>query len=148
MGAMGYRMAGAALLLLSLCILPARAHEPGAAHGGGAHGNDAAAMQAQHERMARLEEAARSLTNAVIHGDIQGAREAATRIVDGLKGHEKDVPHKNRGRIAEFHKLHVELGKRAVAVRKALDAKNLPGAAVAYGRVLETCATCHGTFRD
>lgn len=139
----------ASALLVIVLLVPARGHgpaphkeEPHPPSGGGE------AMKAQHERMARFQEAARKLTEALILSDRKNADDAATLLVRSLAGHENDVPHKNRSRSKEFHGLFVELGKRTEALRADLSAGKLPKAAGSYGRVLEICISCHMKFRD
>lgn len=111
--------------------------------GGGGH-----SMNAQHERMANFREGADMLCNAIIHGAGRMALDGAEKIEHSLAGHEGDVPHKNRSRAKEFHGLFAELGKRTLHLKKELRSGDLARGAVLYGRVLETCATCHGKFRD
>ena len=106
------------------------------------------AMKAQHERMARFQDAARRLTEALVLSDRKSADDAAALLVRSLAGHENDVPHKNRSRSKEYHGLFVELGKRAAMLRADLSAGKFPKAAGSYGRVLEACASCHMNFRD
>ncbi|NNG47104.1 MAG: cytochrome c, partial [Deltaproteobacteria bacterium] len=48
----------------------------------------------------------------------------------------------------EFQQLYGELGKRAENLKAAVETDDLPRSAVAYGRILEVCATCHVKFRD
>lgn len=127
---------------------PAVGHAPAA--GKDAHhaaGGDNA-MQAQHERMARFQDAARKLTEAIVVGDRAGGAAAAALLARSLEGHENDVPHRNRARSKEFHGLFAELGKRTETLRGALAAGDLKKSAAAYGRVLEVCVSCHAKFRD
>lgn len=112
------------------------------------HSMSEEAMKAQHERMANFKEAAGMLSDAIIHNMMKMAREGAEKLEQSLKGHEQDMPHKNRSRAKEFHGLYVELGKRTENLKKAIREDDLPKAAVAYGRILEVCASCHGKFRD
>jgi len=126
---------------------------PAASHGPGGHakpvtGSGDDAMKAQHERMVNFEKAADMLSDAIIHGAGKMALDAAEMLETSLQGHERDIPHKNRSREKEFHGLFVELGKRTEKLKAASRADDLPKAAVAYGRILETCATCHRKFRD
>ena len=114
----------------------------------GDHSMSEEAMKAQHERMANFKEAADMLSNAIIHGSGKMAHEGAEKLEQSLKGHEGDMPHKNRSRAKEFSGLYVELGKRTEKLKAAIQADGLPKAAVAYGRILEVCASCHGKFRD
>src|SRR3972149_6239454 len=78
------------------------------------------------------------------HADHEGGE----KLDRSLDGHEKDMPHKNRARVKEFHRLYVELGKRTGNLKAAIKADDLPRSAVAYGRILEICAACHRKFRD
>lgn len=137
-----------ALVVIVLSV-PARSHGPDP-HKEQSHtpGGGAEAMKAQHERMARFQEAARKLTEALILSDRKSADEAAAMLARSLAGHENDVPHKNRSRSREYHGLFVELGKRTETLRADLSAGKFPKAAGSYGRVLEVCASCHVKFRD
>jgi cytochrome c556 len=127
---------------------PAAAHGPSGHHETAAAAQGEEAMKAQHERMGNFEEAMVALGEAVIHGNKTGAGEHASRLTEALRGHEKDVPHKNVSRTKEFQALYGELQKRTA--RLAGDAKtgNLQKTSLAYGRVLEVCASCHAKFRD
>ena len=127
--------------------VPATSHGP-AEHKEGTHADHEVAMKAQHERMAIFKEAAEMLADAIIHNAPKLARDGAEKLVRSLEGHEGDVPHKNRSRVKEFHRLYVELGKRTEKLKAAIQADDLPRSAVAYGRILEICATCHRKFRD
>ncbi|MEK6778795.1 MAG: hypothetical protein AABY80_03920 [Candidatus Deferrimicrobiota bacterium] len=42
----------------------------------------------------------------------------------------------------------MEMEKRAKGLQATLQAGDLPKAGIAYGRILEVCASCHGKFRD
>ena len=106
------------------------------------------AMKAQHERMANFKEAADMISNAIIHSAPQLAHDGAEKLNRALEGHESSMPHKNRSHVKEFHRLFVELGKRTENLKSAIKADDLPKSAVAYGRILEVCATCHRKFRD
>ncbi|MBK5095592.1 MAG: cytochrome c [Deltaproteobacteria bacterium] len=106
------------------------------------------AMKAQHERMANFKEAADMISNAIIHSAPQLAHDGAEKLNRALEGHESSMPHKNRSHVKEFHRLFVELGKRTEKLKSAIKADDLPKSAVAYGRILEICATCHMKFRD
>ena len=132
-----------------LVPIPAGSHGP-VPHGDGPQRRSGGEedMKAQHERMARFREAARTLNDALVAGDRKGAGEAAGAILGALAGHESDSPHRNRGRSKEFHRLFVELEKRTESMRSRLATGPFPKAAAAYGRVLETCVACHVTFRD
>jgi cytochrome c556 len=105
-------------------------------------------MKAQHERMAIFKEAAGMLSDAIIHNSPKLAQEGAEKLDRSLEGRERDVPHKNRSQIKEFHRLYDELEKRTEKLKAAIKADDLPRSAVAYGRILEVCATCHRKFRD
>jgi hypothetical protein len=106
------------------------------------------AMKAQHERMANFQEVANILPNAIIHSAPHLAHDGAEKLERALKGHEGDMPHKNRAHAKEFHQLYVELGNRTKTLKEAARDEDLPAAAVTYGRILEVCATCHKKFRD
>ncbi|GAB4364865.1 MAG: hypothetical protein Kow00128_06940 [Deltaproteobacteria bacterium] len=126
---------------------------PGISHGPSGHPEkeqhmDKEKMKAQHERMGNFREAAESIFNAIVYSSGRMAQEGAEKLEKSLAGHETDMPHKNRSRAKEFHGLFVELGKRTTKLKKAIADNDLPKAAVAYGRILETCTTCHGIFRD
>lgn len=127
--------------------VPAASHGP-SEHKEGTHTGTEETMKAQHERMANFKEAADMLSNAIIHGSGKMAHEGAEKLAQSLQGHERDIPHKNRSREKEFHGLFVELGKRTEKLKAEIRADDLPKSAVAYGRILETCAVCHGKFRD
>ena len=141
-------MLASALVVMVLSV-PARSHGP-VPHKEAPHAPSGAedAMKAQHERMARFQEAARKLTEALVLSDRKSADDAAALLARSLAGHENDVPHKNRARSKEYHGLFVELGKRTETLRADLSAGKLPRAAGSYGRVLEVCASCHMKFRD
>ena len=126
---------------------------PAASHGPSGHGEapqpgSQAAMKAQHERMENFQEAAETLSEAIIHNRMKMAHEGAEQLEKSLAGHERDMPHKNRSRAKEFQRYYVELGKRTAKLKAELRTDDLPKAAVAFGRILETCAACHRTFRD
>ncbi|MCL5966844.1 MAG: cytochrome c [Deltaproteobacteria bacterium] len=123
-------------------------HGPAEDRGKEIEGHGGEAMTAQHERMRHFKEAMELLPDAIIRGDAKTAGEGAEKLARSIQGHEKDVPHKNRARRKEFHGLYVELGKRTGNLRAAIRANDLPRAGAAYGKVLETCAACHRTFRD
>ncbi|MDH3237495.1 MAG: hypothetical protein OEM42_09615 [Deltaproteobacteria bacterium] len=53
-----------------------------------------------------------------------------------------------QGNAKEFQWLYAELGKRTEDLKAAVKESDLPKSAVAYGRGLEICATCHKKFRD
>lgn len=139
------KVAGVAAMLW---IAVAAASHGSSEHKGGAHSGSEETMKAQHERMANFKEAADMISNGIIHGAGKMVLEGAEKIDLSLQGHERDIPHKNRSRAKEFHGLFVELGKRTERLQAAIRANDFPKSAVAFGRVLETCATCHGIFRD
>jgi cytochrome c556 len=128
--------------------LPAKTHGPPEKGVTTRHGAREEAMKAQHERMTDFKEAADMLSNAIIHSATKLAREGTEKLGQSLEGHERDVPHKNLSDIKEFQGLYGELGKRAENLKAAIEADDLPRSAVAYGRILEVCVTCHGKFRD
>ncbi|MDP2658747.1 MAG: hypothetical protein Q8O78_10080 [Candidatus Deferrimicrobium sp.] len=127
---------------------PAAAHGPSGHHETATAVHDEDAMKAQHGRMGKFEEAMVALGKAVIHGDKTEAGKHASRLTEALGGHEKDVPHKNVSRIKEFQAFYGEMNRRAVKLAADAGTGNLRKTALAYGRVLEACATCHTTFRD
>ena len=135
------------LAVMLLFAAPAKPQGP-SEHKGGGHAGTEETMKAQHERMSNFKEAADMLSNAIIHGAGKMALEGAEKLETSLQGHERDMPHKNRSRTKEFHGLYMELGKRTEKLKAAIQADDLPKAAVAYGRVLEICAACHKKFRD
>lgn len=110
--------------------------------------HDDYAMKAQHERMTLFKVAMDRIAEAIISSDGKGAAEGAEKLALSIKGHEKDAPHKNRARLKEFHGLFVTLEKRTAALKTAILANDMPKAGAAYGKVLETCASCHRIFRD
>lgn len=132
--------------LLAFAAVPAAADEPHGNHGG--HGPASGAMAAQHERMAHFSEAARSLTDAFILGNVGLAGESAEKLEKSIVGHETDMPHKRRAAAREFHGLYIELGKRVGRLRADIRARKLSAAAASYGRILASCVECHGKFRD
>lgn len=111
-------------------------------------GHGEAAMESQHERMAQFRKAAGTISDGIILSSGKMVSEGAEIIEKSLEGHEKAIPHKNRSREKEFHGLFAELGKRTEKLKAAIRANDLPKSAVAFGRILETCAACHGKFRD
>src|SRR3990170_1633300 len=127
--------------------VPATSHGP-AEHKEGTHADHEVAMKSQHERMANFKEAAEMLADAIIHNAPKLAHDGAEKLDRSLDGHEKDMPHKNRARVKQFHRLYIELGKRTGNLKAAIKAEDLPRSAVAYGRILEICAACHRKFRD
>ena len=117
-------------------------------HMGGAHRQMEEAMKAQHERMANFHEAAEMLLSAIVYSALKPALEAAEKLERSMAGHESDMPHKNREQAKEFQGLYSAMGKRTANLKAAIQANDLPESAAAYGRVLQTCATCHRKFRD
>jgi len=137
------------LLVASLAIgFPAAAHGPSGHHETSTTTQDEVTMKAQHERMGNFEETMVALGKAVIHGDKPGAGKHASRLAEALRGHEKDVPHKNVSRIKEFQALYGEMKKRAVKLATDAGTGNLQNTSLSYGRVLEVCTSCHAKFRD
>ena len=139
------------LVSLALCLFlpfPAACYGSGEHKGAPHHMENMDAMKAQHERMANFKEAADMISNAIIHSAPQLAQDGAEKLDRALEGHESGMPHKNRSHVKEFHRLFVELGKRTEKLKSAIKADDLPKSAVAYGRILEVCATCHKKFRD
>jgi cytochrome c556 len=137
------------LVVASLAIgFPVAAHGPSGHHETATEAQNEEAMKAQHERMGNFEEAMVALGKTVIHGDKPDAEKHAGRLTEALQGHEKDVPHKNVSRIKEFQALYGEMKKRAVKLAADAGTGNLQKTSLAYGRVLEVCASCHAKFRD
>ncbi|TFG59730.1 MAG: hypothetical protein E4H29_03780 [Deltaproteobacteria bacterium] len=137
------------LVVASLAIgFPAAAHEPSGHHETAMAAQDKDAMKAQHERMGNFKAAMVALGEAVIYGNKTGAGEHASRLTETLRGHEKDVPHKNVSRTKEFQAFYGELQKRAAKLAADAGAGNLQKTSLAYGRVLEACTSCHAKFRD
>jgi Cytochrome C' len=137
------------LVVASLAIgFPAAAHGPSSHHETATAARDENAMKAQHQRMGNFEEAMLALGKSVIHGDKSDAEKHASRLTDALRGHEKDVPHKNVSRIKEFQAFYGELKKRTVKLAADAGTGNLQNTSLAYGRVLEACVSCHTKFRD
>ncbi|MGE5285562.1 MAG: cytochrome c [Actinomycetota bacterium] len=137
------------LVVASLAVgFPAAAHGPSGHHETAMRAQDAEAMKAQHERMGYFEEAMVSLGKAVILSDKPGAGKYTSRLSEALKGHEKDVPHKNIARIREFQAYYAELRKRTATLAGAAKTGDLQKTALSYGRVLEVCVSCHAKFRD
>lgn len=137
------------LVVAALAIgFPAAADGPSGHHETATAAQGEQAMKAQHERMGKFRTAMVALGEAVIHGNKAAAGEQASRMTEALRGHEKDIPHKNVSRTKEFQAFYGELKKRTAKL--AADAKtgNLPKTSLAYGRVLEVCASCHAKFRD
>ena len=133
---------------LLLCSSLAGGHGPSPHKAAEEHSMSEEAMKAQHERMANFKKAADMVFDAIVHGAAKLAGEGADLLDESLKGHEQDVPHKNRSRAKEFQGLYVELGKRTKQLKAAVRAEDIPKSAVAYGRTLEICAACHRKFRD
>jgi cytochrome c556 len=137
------------LVVASLAIgFPAAAHGPSGHHETATAEQNEEAMNAQHARMRNFEEAMVSLGEAVIHGDKSDAGKHAERLSEALGGHEKDVPHKNVTQIKEFRAFYGEMEKRALKLVADADTGNLQKTSLAYGRVLEVCASCHAKFWD
>jgi len=137
------------LVLATLAIgFPAAAHGPSGHHETAMAAQNEEAMKTQHERMGNFEEAMVALGKAVIHGDKTDAEKHASRLTEALRGHEKDVPHKNVSRIKEFQAFYGEMKKRAAKLAADAGTGNLQKTSLAYGRVLEVCASCHAKFRD
>ena len=132
--------------LFAFAAFPAAADEPHGDHGGQGPGDGA--MAAQHERMMNFSEAARSLADAFIHGNLGLAAESAEKLEKSIAGHETDRPHKRLTASKEFHGLYVELEKRVGSLRADIRARKLSAAAASYGRVLAACVECHRKFRD
>ena len=137
------------LVVASLAIgFPASAHGPSGHHETATAAQDEEAMKAQHARMGNFRAAMVALGEAVIHGNKTGAGEQANRLKEALRGHEKDVPHKNISRVKEFQAFYGEMKKRAAKLAADAGTGNLRKTSLAYGRVLEVCASCHAKFRD
>lgn len=105
-------------------------------------------MKAQHARMGSFEDAMIALNKAMIHGDTSDAGKHAARLTEALRGHEKDVPHKNISRVKEFRAFYAEMKKRSAKLAADAGTGNLPKTSISYGRVLEVCVSCHAKFRD
>ena len=137
------------LVFASLAIgFPAAAHGPSGHHETAMTMQDEGAMKAQHARMRNLEEAMVALGKALIFADKPGAGKYASRLTEALKGHEKDVPHKNVSGTKEFQAFFKELKGRAGTLATDAGTGNLQKTSLAYGRVLEVCVSCHAKFRD
>lgn len=137
------------LVVASLAIgFPAGASGPSGHHETATAAQGEEAMKAQHERMGKFRAAMAALGEAVIHGNKTGAGEQANRLTDALRGHEKDVPHKNVSRTREFQTFYGELQKRTATLAGVAKTGNLQKTSLAYGKVLEVCASCHAKFRD
>jgi hypothetical protein len=115
-------------------------------HEAGDH--DGEAMEAQHQRMLAFRNAMRALSDALIFSNLKEARADADKLTEALKGYEQDVPHKNRDRLREFYEIYVRMDGETQRLQSALKSEDLPEAAAAYGKVLETCVACHRIFRD
>ena len=143
------RFFGVTLFLVFLAIgPPTYAHGPADHHDNSMAMADGQTMQAQHERMGKFKAAMSSLLEAVIDGNSSGARDQSARLMETLSGYEKDVPHKNAARIKEFKGFYAELKKRIDTLSGETRSGGTPKTAVAFGRVLESCAACHSRFRD
>jgi cytochrome c556 len=137
------------LVVASLAVgFPAAAHGPSGHHETASAAQDKDAMKAQHARMGNFKAAMVALGEAIIHGNKTAAGEHANRLTETLRGHEKDVPHKNVSRIKEFQAFYEELKERATKLAADAGTGNLRKTSLAYGRVLEACASCHAKFRD
>jgi len=137
------------LVVASLAIgFPAAAHGPSAHPETATAAQDEEAMKAQHARMGIFEEAMTAMGKAMIHGDKADAGDHASQLAEALRGHEKDVPHKNVLRIKEFQALYGEMKKRTVKLAADAGTGDLQKTSLSYGRVLESCASCHAKFRD
>lgn len=135
------------LAVIMLLAAPAIPHGH-SEHQEGSHAGTKDTMKSQHERMANFKEATEMLYNGIIHSSRNMVQEGAEKLERSLAGHEQDMPHKNRARAKEFHGLFVELEKRTATLKTAIQATDLPQTAVGFGRILQTCATCHRKFRD
>ena len=134
---------------VSLAIgFPAAAHGPSVHQDTATAERDEKAMKAQHERMGYFEEAMTALGKALIHGDKIDAGDHASQLAEALRGHEKDVPHKNVSRIKEFQASYEEFRKRTAKLAADAGTGNLQKTSLSYGRVLEACVSCHAKFRD
>ena len=137
------------LVGVSLAIgFPATAHGPSVHQDTATAERDEKAMKAQHERMGYFEEAMTALGKALIHGDKIDAGDHASQLAEALRGHEKDVPHKNVSRIKEFQASYEEFRKRTAKLAADAGTGNLQKTSLSYGRVLEACVSCHAKFRD
>ena len=137
------------LVVASLAIgFPAAAHGPSVHHETATASQIEEAMKTQHERMGNFEEAMVALGKAVIHGDKSDARKHASRLTEAIRGHEKDVPHKNVSRIKEFQAFYGEMKKRTAKLAADAGTGNLQNTSLSYGRVLEVCTSCHAKFKD
>lgn len=137
------------VVVASLAIgFPASAHGPSGHHETKMAAQDEEAMKAQHARMRNFEEAMVALGKALIHADKPGAGKYADQLTEALRGHEKDVPHKNVSRVKEFQAFFRELKGRAGILAADAGTGNLQKTSLAYGRVLEACVSCHAKFRD
>ena len=137
------------LVVASLAIgFPAAAHGPSGHHETATAAQDEEDMKAQHARMGNFEGAMVALGKAVIHGDKTDAGKHASRLSEALRGHEKDVPHKNVSQIKEFRAFFGEMKRRTAKLAADAGTGNLQKTSLSYGRVLEVCASCHAKFRD
>ena len=127
---------------------PAAAHGPSGHHESATAAQDEEAMKTQHERMGSFKAAMSSLLEAVVDGNGSRARDYAARLKEAMAGYEKDAPHKNIARIKEFKGFYAELKKRIDGLSGEIRSGGIPKIAAAYGRVLETCVSCHARFRD
>jgi hypothetical protein len=127
---------------------PVAAHGPSGHHETATAAQDEEAMKAQHARMGNFEDAMVALNKAVTHGDKTDAGKHAVRLTEALRGHEKDVPHKNISRVKEFQAFYGEMKKRTSKLAADAGTGNLRKTALSYGKVLEVCVSCHAKFRD
>lgn len=142
------RLVVSLIIAFAAAPLASPAHGPSEDHKATVAEHDEVAMKAQHERMDRFKEAMERIAEAIILSDGKGAAEGAEKLALSIKGHEKDMPHKNRARAKEFHSLFIALEKRTTALRAAILGNDISKAGAAYGKVLETCVSCHRKFRD
>jgi hypothetical protein len=80
--------------------------------------------------------------------DKTDAGKHAGRLSEALRGHEKDVQHKNVSRIKDFQAFFGETKKREAKLVADADTGNLQTTSLSYGRVLEACVSCHKRYRD
>lgn len=141
-------LAGALILALSIS---SGAHGPeghSTGHKDAAAPHEETAMKAQHERMGAFNLTMQALLEAIVHGDRARMQDQVNHLSEALRGHEKDMPHKNISRRKEFQALYGELNRRIDRMAADAKAPDLSKAALSYGRLLETCSNCHRKFRD
>lgn len=102
----------------------------------------------RQRRRGNFEEAMVALGKAVIQGNKTDAGEQANRSAEALRGHEKDVPHKNVSRIKEFQAFYGEMKRRAVKLAADAGTGNMQKTSLSYGRTLEAWVSCHKRCRD